>query len=103
VQEVLIICILNAFQQTFFSIHIDQYNVDTDLFDTAAVDYIFLVPAENAPYFTWTRYDDMCDLPGADIKFDITYITKTFTIPDIYNFFFPKLTNAHIITLNTDK
>jgi hypothetical protein len=57
-----------------------------------------MIPAKNTPYFTGTGNNDMRNMAGADIEFDITYITQPFAISTIYNFLFPKLTNAHIIT-----
>jgi hypothetical protein len=48
-----------------------------------------VVPAENPPYLTGTGYDDVGNLTGADIEFNITDIAETYTIPAVNNFFFP--------------
>jgi hypothetical protein len=90
---------LNAFYKTFFDINIHKDNIDTDLLDIAAVDDIFVVPAENAPYLTGTGNNDMSDMAGADIKFDIADVAQPHAIPAIDDFFIPKLAYTHIITL----
>jgi hypothetical protein len=34
-----------------------------------------MIPAKYSPYLTGTGNDDMRNMAGADIEFDITYIT----------------------------
>jgi hypothetical protein len=89
----------NTFYQTFFHIHIYQNDIYSNLLNAAAVDYIFMVSAKNTPDFTRTGYNNMCNMSGTDIKFNITDITKPAAVPAVNDFFISKLTNAHIITL----
>jgi hypothetical protein len=64
-----------------------------------AADDIFMVAAENTPDLTGTRNYNMCDMTSTDVKFNITDITKSYTIPAVDDFLITKFTNSHIITL----
>jgi predicted naringenin-chalcone synthase len=68
------------------------------LFDAAYADYIFMVPAENTPDFAGTGYNNMSNMAGADIEFNITDITESLAVPAVDDFLLPKLTDAHSIT-----
>jgi hypothetical protein len=57
-----------------------------------------VVPAENAPYLTRAGNNDMSDMTGTDIEFDITDITQPHAIPAVDDFLFAKLAYTHIIT-----
>jgi hypothetical protein len=86
--------------QTFFNINIDEDDIDSDLLYAGTADHIFMVPAKNTPYLTRPWDDDMCDMTGTNVKFNIADITKPDAIPAVNDFFFPKFTNAHIITFD---
>ena len=51
---------------------------------------IFFFPPENTAEAAGSRYDQMGDAAGADVKLHIPYIPKALTITDIDDFFFFK-------------
>lgn len=87
---------LNTFDQTCFCIYIYQDYINTNLLNTIGADNIFVVSPKHAKYFAWTGYYNVSYTTSAYIKINIAYITKTDTIPTVYNLFLPQFTNAHI-------
>jgi hypothetical protein len=88
----------DTFYETFFCVHINQYNIDTNLFNAAAADDIFVVSTQYSPHFARTWDNNMCNLTVTNIKHNVADIAKALAVPAINHFFFSKLTNSHIIT-----
>jgi hypothetical protein len=89
---------LYYFDQAFLDIHINQNNINTNLLDAVATDDVFMVSAKDSPDFTRTWDNDVCYHTGAYIEINIADKAQPYTVPAINDFFFSKLTNAHIIT-----
>jgi len=59
---------------------------------------IFLITAEYSPDLTGTRHNNMGYMACTDVKFYITYISKSCAVSAIDNFLFTKFRYAHFIT-----
>ena len=70
------------------------------MLNVTAFYHIFMISAQNTPYFTWARHYNMRNTPTMNIKFNVNDITKPNAVPAINDFLFPQFANAHRITLN---
>jgi len=90
--------VLNTFYKAFFGIDIDKDYINPNLFDMVAAYDIFMITAKYSPNFAGARYYNMCYAACADIKFNITDISKSGAVSAIDNFFFTEFGYAHTIT-----
>jgi hypothetical protein len=72
-----------------------QNNIGANFYHLFPGYYRLVSPAKQSPTFTAARNNQGKNHSGADVNVYVNHKTKTFTVADIDDFFFPQFTKTH--------